>query len=227
MISQCPHCMQRLPYSLDAKNRLQKALDLLEPGKTLTIKCPFCNDIITLERSGQPSVRQVGRVEAPEPPNLDWLRASTQEDYGSIADVPMVLLLHEENQQREEIVEHLKAAGYQCLPMDDLSEGLERMRFVDFSCVIFQAGLDGPLEQSGFHHFMRRMSMDRRRHIFYVLVGDQLHTLYALEALSLSANLTVNTSDLPYLDAILRRSLLDYEGLFGPFLEELRAAGRR
>jgi hypothetical protein len=69
--------------------------------------------------------------------------------------------------------------------------------------------------------------MDRRRYIFYILIGDTFHTLYNLEALASSANLTVNTVDLPHLDIVLRKSIPAYEELFGPFLEELSAYGKR
>jgi hypothetical protein len=69
--------------------------------------------------------------------------------------------------------------------------------------------------------------MDRRRYIFYILIGEQFHTLYNLEALAFSANLTVNTADLRHLDIVLRKSIPAYEELFGPMLEELGVYGKR
>ena len=87
--------------------------------------------------------------------------------------------------------------------------------------------MDGTLEQSTFHAYMRSLTMERRRYIFYILIGNDFHTLYNLEALAYSANLTVNSSDLSHLDIVLRKSIPDYEELFGPFLEELNAYGKR
>ena len=56
-----------------------------------------------------------------------------------------------------------------------------------------------------FYQAMRTLNMDERRSIFFVLIGKGLHTLYNLEALSLSVNLTVRESDLPLLQTVLRR----------------------
>ena len=74
---------------------------------------------------------------------------------------------------------------------------------------------------------MCNLPMERRRYIFYIIIGDNFHTLYDLEALAYSANLTVNSSDLQHLDIVLRKSIPAYEELFGPFLEELNAYGKR
>ena len=68
---------------------------------------------------------------------------------------------------------------------------------------------------------MCAMPMEHRRHIFYILTGDSLHTLYNLEALAVSANLTVHSKDIPKLHVILRKAFQAHEELFGPFLEEL------
>jgi hypothetical protein len=87
--------------------------------------------------------------------------------------------------------------------------------------------MEGGLARSVFHAHMRNLAMDRRRSIFYILLSDSLHTLYDLEALACSANLTVNTRDLQYLDMILRKAIPAYEELFGAFLEEMEAYGRR
>jgi len=42
-----------------------------------------------------------------------------------------------------------------------------------------------------------------------------------------SANLIIKEEDLQHFDLILRKSLPTYEELFGPFLEELGAYGKR
>jgi hypothetical protein len=86
--------------------------------------------------------------------------------------------------------------------------------------------MEGGLEDSTFHAYMRKMVMERRRYIFYILIGPDFHTLYNLQALATSANLVVNEADLKYFDVILRKTIPEYEELFGPLLEELAATGR-
>ena len=139
----------------------------------------------------------------------------------------MALILHKPDEQRKRIGEALEAVGYQAFMADTVADAMAHMRFVNFSCIAFQANLEGTLEQSTFHNHMRSLAMDRRRYIFYILIGDDFHTLYNLGALAFSANLTVNTGDLRHLDIVLRKSIPGYEELFGPFLEELSAYGKR
>jgi CheY-like chemotaxis protein len=226
MLTHCPHCQQSLQLTKDMISRLEQALSQLDPGKMLTIKCPLCRKAITLEKSGRPQMSPA-KVQPPPPPNLDWLTTGLFEGEDKVEDVPMVLILHKPDEQRQRISEALEAVGYQVFMADTVQDALERMRFVQYSCIVLQAEMEGTLAQSTFHTHMRTLSMDRRRYIFYILIGDTLHTLYNLEALAFSANLIVNTADIPHLDVILRKSIPTYEELFGPFLEELSSYGKR
>ena len=226
MLTHCPHCQQSLQLTKDMTSRLEQALSQLDPGKALTIKCPLCRGTITLEKSGRPQMSSA-KVQPPPPPNLDWLTTGLFEGEEKVEDVPMVLILHQPNAQRNQIGEAFESVGYQVFMADTVNDALERMRFVQYSCIVLQAQMEGTLEQSTFHTHMRNLTMDRRRYIFYILIGDTFHTLYNLEALAFSANLIVNTSDIPRLDVILRKSITAYEELFGPFLEELSSYGKR
>jgi hypothetical protein len=108
-----------------------------------------------------------------------------------------------------------------------VADAMEGIRLVNFFCIVLQAELEGSLERSSFHAYMRNLPMAQRRSIFYILIGDQFHTLYNLEALVHSANLTVNSGDLRHLDVVLRTSTPAYEELFGLMLEERTAYGKR
>lgn len=227
MLTQCPFCQQSLPLTDEQTARLEQALSQLAPGKLLTMKCPLCRQAIALDRNGLPPHKETRRVSPPPPPNLDWLQAGLFQGEEKVEDVPMGLVLHTPGDERTRIGEALETVGYQVFMADSVADALERMRFVNFSCVVFHTALEGSLEQSTFHAHMRQLAMDRRRYIFYILLGRTLHTLYNLEALAYSANLTVNTADLRHLDVILRKAVPAYEELFGAFLEELDAYGKR
>ena len=227
MLTHCPHCQRSLRLTYEQIFRLEQALSQLDTGRMLTMKCPLCSSAITLEKSGLPAPKSTSQVQPPPPPNLDWLTTGLYRGEEKIADVPMALILHRPGAQRERIGEALEAVGYQAFMADTVQDALERMRFINYSCIILQTELEGILEQSTFHTHMRNLTMDRRRYIFYILTGDTCHTLYDLEALACSANLTVNTADMRHLDIILRKSIPAYEELFGPFLEELNISGKR
>lgn len=227
MLIHCPSCHQPLPLSDEQISRLEQALTQLAPGKQLALKCPLCRNAIALDKSGLPVQESSLRVQPPPPPSLDWLQSGLYQGEEKVEDVPMALVLHHPGEQRQRIGEALESVGYQVFMANTVTDALERMRFVHFACIVFQEQLEGKLEDSTFHEFMRKLAMDRRRYVFYILIGERFHTLYNLEALAYSANLTVNTVDLPHLDIVLRKSIPAYEELFGPLLEELSAYGKR
>ncbi len=226
MLTRCPHCQISLQFKEEQRAKLEQALFKLEPGKTLSMKCPACQKAIILDKSGETPKSGV-RVPPPPPPNLDWLKTGTYQGEEKVEDVPMALVLHAPGEPRKHVGLALEAVGYQVFPVDSTAEAIERMRFVNFACIVLQEGLEGPLDQSVFHAHMCSLPMDRRRYIFYILIGNRFHTLYDLEALAYSANLTVNTADLKHLDIVLRKGIPAYEELFGPLFEELGAYGKR
>ena len=75
-----------------------------------------------------------------------------------------------------------------------------------------------------FEQYMRNLAGDKRRNLYYLIIGPKLSTLYDLEALSLSANLVVNNKDFQYLDIILKKGFQDYETLYRPFIEILETS---
>ncbi|NOQ45099.1 MAG: hypothetical protein GQ559_00220 [Desulfobulbaceae bacterium] len=227
MITNCPHCRKTMRFSESQRARLEQALIELKPGKLLTIKCPHCTKAIQLDNTGSEGGSAATEVQPPAPPDLDWLTTGRFEGEEKVEDVPMALVLFNDAQQQEVVKNAMESVGYQVMTVYSVHEAIARMRFVDFSCVVFQSEFEGSLEQSTFHDYMQRMPMERRRYMFYVLIGSRFHTLYNLEALSHSANLVVNDSDLKYFDVVLRKAIPEYEELFGSMLEELGAYGKR
>lgn len=227
MLTHCPHCQQALQLTAEQAARIEQALTRLEPGKTLTLKCPRCRGAITLDKPAPAARPDEARVVPPPPPNLDWLETGVYQGEEKVEDVPMALVLHLPDERQARIGEALESVGYQVLQATSVTDALERMRFVNFSCIVLQAEMEETLARSVFHAHMRRLPMERRRYIFYILIGNDFHTLYDLEALALSANLVVNSDDLAHLDVILRKAIPAYEELFGPILEELNAYGKR
>ncbi|MCL2789393.1 MAG: zinc-ribbon domain-containing protein [Desulfobulbus sp.] len=226
MLTHCPSCKKPLQLTDEQIARLEQALAQLAPGKLLTIKCPMCRNAISLDKTEKTPPDQSNPVQQPPPPKLEWLTMGLFQNMDKVEDVPKALLLHQDNGQRKGIGESLESVGYQVVMVNSMADAIESLRFINFSCIVFQANLEGPLEQSSFHAYMRRMPMEQRRYIFYILIGDQFHTLYDLEALAHSTNLTVNSGDLQHLDVVLRKSIPAYEELFGPMLEERGTYGK-
>ncbi|MCL7487375.1 MAG: hypothetical protein M8357_04265 [Desulfobulbaceae bacterium] len=227
MISNCPHCQTSLKLGDAQKAKLQKALDALEPGKILTIKCPSCTKPIKLEASRSSAAGNIGGITPPSPPDLGWLKESAVQEDDRIEDIPMALVLYPDNEQRDIVRDALEQVGYQVVFGKDIEEARERMRFVSFACVVLHSQFESPkLEDSTFHQYMRNMSMQRRRYLFYILVGPEFHTLYNLQALAYSANLLINDKDLYHMGIALRKAIPLYEEIFGAFMEELTSSGK-
>ncbi len=227
MTIECSNCRKSLQFNQAQQAKLDTALAKLKKEDCLTIKCPHCHQPAKI--AGQATtISETGVVRPPEPPNTDWLKTGTLDGEEKVEDVPMAMVLYGDSPQRTGVVESMESVGYQVVVTDTHEDAMEKMQFINFSCVVLHTELEGEgLAHSNFHKYMCNMSMERRRYIFYILIGSDLHTLWELESLTASANLTVCEKDLKYFGVVLRKAIPSYEELFAPLLEELAAYGKR
>ncbi len=164
-------------------------------------------------------------VTPPPPPDLNWLMNNNQGslEHDSQEDRPAALVLTNDTIFGEYISSSLKDLSYHVESAKTASEAILKLSSFDYSTVAMQTTFEkgGSLKASKVHNYVTWLPMDRRRHIFYVLIGQNFHTLYNLEALTISANLVVNEADLQYLSVILRKSFRAHEELFGPLLQAM------
>ncbi len=236
MIVNCPHCTTQLKLNEGVIDSLKK----LPEGKSLKVQCVSCEETFALTGSAvmeeeetlvfddaPPPPPPKMEVRPPAPPKMDWLTGGEMERTKNIEGVPRALVLFPEGDEKSVLVDAVEDLGYQVETAGDVDEALSMMYFVSYSLVFFHQGFEGGgLESSEFHRYICGLPMTRRRHIFYILVGDDRTTMYDLEALSLSVNLTLNTKDIKHISLILRRMIPEYEDLFGGWMEELRLAGK-
>lgn len=222
----CTNCSKTLKIS----GKIQKGLEQLGPGRVLRLTCPKCAESIALDAGHlstakkQETVVVGSHVKPPLPPDIAWLKEGIFEEEEVVEDIPQTLILIKPGEQRDIIIKAVESIGYQATFVESGKEAMERLQFVNFASVILHENFeDGAMRTSSFHQFMREMNMQKRRFIFYILIGSELSTLYDLEALSLSANLVVNTNEVPELLTILRKSIPQYEELFGSLMAEINA----
>lgn len=242
MISQCPHCEKVLELSEAQLDKIKAALATLKSG-TLKLGCPHCKKAIPLskegalvtedkktpaqvEKAGPPANGQVktGGIEPPAYPDISWLVGGMYSDEEVVEDVLKVLVLMPDGPGRYAVEKAFSEIGYRPEFPESAEHAIAQMRFVPVAAVVLHTDFDGDFAKSKFHKYMEEMPMSIRRSIYYVLVGGQFSTLYDLEALSYSANVVVNDSEIEHIDIILRKGMQDYNDLFGPYLETLRAA---
>ena len=164
----------------------------------------------------------------PNPPDISWITDGKMEEKETIEDVQRAIILVSEGELRDKVAEVVQRMEYQPVFPKNVAEAIKSMEFKQFEAVIFHLAFEGTaLGESTFHAQMRRMTMVKRRYIYYALIGPGLSTLYDLEALAYSANLVVNEQETPHIDVILRKGKHDYDMLFGPLIKMLHSHGKR
>ncbi len=222
----CPNCSKTLKIS----DKIQKGLERLGPGRVLRLSCPKCGESIALDAghlpadTGQGVIIVGSTIKPPPPPNIAWLKSGVFEEEEVVEDIPQTLILAKPGAERDSISEAVENIGYQSTFANSGKEAMEKLRFTNYASVILHDNFeDGGLRTSSFHQFMRDMAMQKRRFIFYILIGPEFSTLYDLEALAYSANLVVNSSEIPELLTIFRKAIPQYEELFGNLMAEISA----
>lgn len=251
MISQCPHCSQPLKFSQPQMDKFKQALARLPQGRALKFGCPKCRNPIEINREGRlfekssgmppgdtpgtpPADSPGGGSQArepalapPAPPDIGWLSSGTQEGEQVLEDVPTAMVLIDDPAVMDQVSAVLEQQKLQIHCPGTVDEAVAGQRFKTYDVVVYSTGYEqGPLEVHDFHKFMSAMAMNRRRHIFYVLVGKEVDTLYDLQALTLSANLVVNTREMSHFDKIFQKGMKGYEALFGPYTAMLSKHGK-
>lgn len=236
MITECPHCRKKLKLS----PKIEESLSALSPGKSIRINCPQCGGAIPLDATmltpETPAVTAASsppgparqQVTPPPPPDISGLKTVSYEGKAMVEDTPKALILMPADSPGCLLLtEALEALGYQPALVKSAEEAMAKMQFVTYASVILHSHYEGStLEKGAFHKFMRAMQMNKRRYIFYILIGPEFHTLYDLQALACSANLVVNDQDLSQLTLILRKAIPQYEELFGMIMQEMHTMGR-
>ncbi len=231
----CPHCTKKLKLNDKIKSSVQN----LPPGESLRLKCPQCKNTIYVDENSLPDaverqppdqntqqsgVRQNAQIQPPTPPDLTWLKEGVFEEEEVVEDIPQTLILIPPGKERDKVAEAVESIGYQPTFAESAEDGMEKMQFVNYAGVIYHSQFEGRgLDHSSFHRFMCTMGMQKRRFIFYILIGPEFYTLYDLEALAHSANLVVNDKEVPQLFTILRKTIPQYEELFGTLMAEINA----
>jgi hypothetical protein len=207
--------------------KLEKSLEQLKPGQKIRLKCSQCGEPIPLSREDLYAADSVS-VKPPAPPDIGWLKEGVFEDEEVVTDVPLALILSPPGEARDKMSSALAGMGYRTETAERTGDVVTQMQFINYTCVVLNTEcVQGNFQDDPLHRLLCTMEMSRRRYIFYVLVGPEFQTFYNIEALSNSANLVVNSSDIGHFGVILRKAIPEYEQLFGPYMDEMKIQGKQ
>ncbi len=226
----CPHCSCQLRFG----EKFKESLLQLKPEQKAKLKCTKCGKFFLLDVAAaqkiSPAVEVtdlVSQVKPPDPPDVNWLEDGVFKDTEIVDDVPLAMILVPKERGRDEVIKVVEGLGYRAEVAQDGDWAMEKMAFVDYAAVILHTSFEsGDFQNGAFYRYIQKMNMAKRRYIFFAIIGEEMHTLYELEALAYSANLVVNDRDVKHFGTILRKAIPDYEHLFGSFMEELRIFGK-
>lgn len=238
MITHCPKCNKELNFNEQQTAKIESALAVVKTG-TLKLKCPHCKDPIELladgsladwrqQASAPASVPASSRkaVDPPLPPDVNWLTTSDFEEDEAIRDIPKILVLMDPGPARDSVIDAMVESFFQPVAVDTRGEAVGQMQAIQFDSVIMHSRFAGEsFLQSQVHDMLRSMPMNRRRHIFYVLIGPEFSTLYSLEALCYSANMVVAEKDVEHIKNIYRKGKAESDELFLPYINALKVHG--
>lgn len=207
--------------------KLEASLEHLQSGQKIRLKCSQCGEPIPLGRDDLYS-GETSAFRPPEPPDISWLKDGVFDEEEIVSDIPQALIVARPGDVREKMTSALSGLGYRAETAEQTTDVITQIQFINYTCVVLNTEcVQADFRDDPLHRFLCSMEMSRRRYILYVLVGPEFKTFYNLEALSNSANLVVNSSDIPHFGVILRKAIPEYEQLFGPYMDEMKIQGKQ
>lgn len=213
----CPKCKKALSVAAPPNVKVQMRpggrsgpTDLNETGK-------FHLRFIESKPARKPKEESYGYDDYTEDQDLDFY-----ED-----DARLALVMVDAARHASKIESAVKGLGYKFITSPNTRDGIGKMRFHHFELVILADGFDGQdLKNNSVMHYLNRLSMSIRRHIFLVLIGDQFKTKDNMMAFALSANMVMNPKELNKFSPILRNAISENQKFYKVYADCMVELGK-
>lgn len=198
----------------------------LPVNQIVRITCPKCKQKITVDTGRH---RDEVDLEEKKP---DKKALPGYDDFANPlgfteGGVRLALILDEDDMHKVDIDLAINELSYKAISASSIPEAMEKLLLHHFDLIVLSDEFDGKdIASSPITNHLNKISMSTRRQIFLVLIGDKFETMDNMTAFAASANLVVNSSDLPDLTLILKKAMNDNNQFYKVFMDTLREIGK-
>jgi hypothetical protein len=116
----------------------------------------------------------------------------------------------------------LRELGFKFHTVETPELAIERIRYTTYDCIIVHENFAASsLRSNVVINYLAALPMAQRRKTFVCLVGLSFKTFDAMQAFAQSVHLVVNPVDLPNLEPILKKGLMEFSNLYHVFTDVL------
>ncbi len=215
MQAQCPQCSARIQID-----------DTKVPDRPFKVRCPKCQNVMTLPGRAQDPAESTAPIppvpppspEAPPPPMLSQAALERAERAAAGERDAIIALGAPTAEVLQKALEHL---GFHADVVDDVEEGARLLEQGVYEVAVTSRSVAEPGHPETLAQRMFRMSLDTRRRVFVVLVGEEFRSGDGTQAWAVQADLVLHPGDMGRAEHLIRATMTERKRLYQP-LEDAR-----
>lgn len=211
------------------QSKLKIPDDKIPAGKAVSLKCPKCQEKITVDPAPPPEP-------AAEAVTADHGFQEVESDPYDAADKPFdfveeegktALVCESDAAVKEKVVNVLQQMDYHITEAENSRDALKKMRYHVYDMILVNETFDNSdPDSNGVLIYLERLGISVRRNMFVVMLSGRFRTLDSMMAFQKSVNMVLNVSNIDEVDKILQRGMTDNDYFYRTFNEGLKKAGR-
>jgi len=214
--AQCPQCSTRVQID-DAK----------VPDRPFKVRCPKCQNIMTLPGRAQDPAESTGPTIPPVPPPsaeaappamLSQAALERAERAAAGERDAIIALGGPAAEVLQKALEHL---GFHADVVEDVEEGARLLEQGVYELAVTSLSVAEPGHPETLAQRMFRMPLDTRRRVFVVLVGEEFRSGDGTQAWAVQADLVLHPGDTARAEHLIRATMNERKRLYQP-LEDAR-----
>src|SRR3989338_5848419 len=194
-------------------------------GKAFSITCPQCKHKISVKPPNASG--EVTSVETANPSPSAQFQPIEDEVSLDFTEEGQRTALICDDKNKDAIKSILNELDYKVSIASSSEDAIDRIKFTLYDIILLNEEFDNATpENNAVLKHIQPMPMTTRRKIFFALLGKNFRTFDNMMSFVKSANLVINTKDLPNLKNIIKKSAADNDKFYKVFKESLRDAGK-